>query len=106
MFDSTELNESEPHSIQDENNTSLSAIHENTGARQKQTSRLEMIFKSKKLRGRIMEFLCPSDMIALRSTASFFNFAISIDSRVFKFILQHHHSQFQNKIESLEKKLS
>lgn len=31
---------------------------------------------------------------------------MSIDSRVFKGILQHHHTQFQIKISSLEKKLS
>jgi len=45
-------------------------------------------------------------MIALRSTNKFFNFAMSIDSRVFKGILQHQNTQFEIKIESLEKKLS
>lgn len=106
MLDSTELNVNEGHDIHDEYNTTLSAIHENQDITRRQSSRLETLFKSKKLRGRIMEFLGPSDMIALRSSCSSLNFTVSQDSRVFRFILQHHHSQFQNKIESLEKKLS
>lgn len=106
MLDSTELIENEAHDIQDENNSTLSTIHENQKKNIKKASRLELLFKSKKMRGRIMEFLNPSDMIALKSTSNFFNLCVSQDSRVFRLILQHHHSQFQNKIDSLEKKLS
>lgn len=87
-----------------DDNTHLSIIYENESSTKVHT--LESIFKQSKLRDRILKFLDPSEMIALRSTNKFFNFAMSIDSRVFKGILQHHHTQFKIKIDSLEKKLS
>lgn len=87
-----------------DDDSDLSIIYENETS--VKVHNLESIFKQSKLRDRILKFLHPSDMIALRSTNKFFNFAMSIDSRVFKGILQHQNTQFEIKIESLEKKLS
>lgn len=67
---------------------------------------LQYICKQKKLRNRVLDFLAPADMVALRSVNKFIHFTLSVESRVFNSILQHHHSQFEVKIASLEKKLS
>jgi len=102
---SIENDESSSLNVQDgdENCINLSIVYENESQR---VNNLESMFKNKKLRDRVLTFLNPSEMTTLRTTNKFFNFSLSIDSKVFKGILQHHHSQFKIKIESLEKKLS
>jgi len=57
----------------DDGNSTLSVIYENDLNKVRNST--ETVFKQKRLRDRIIGFLQPADMVALKGTNTFFNFA-------------------------------
>lgn len=100
-LETTELQEVQGMELNDDSNVSVDLENEYS-----KTYTLQYVFKNKKLRNRVLDFLAPTDMVSLKSTNKFFHLALSVETRVFNSVLQHHHAQFEIKIASLEKKLS